>query len=179
MKYRIHAAVLAGAVMELVLYGPLLLLDYVRVSTERWQPWLEQLSFFQLPSATVIDRLLRTEGLRQFAVHHQAARGIMLAAKASLFLMQATIFACAALGIIYLLRLRQRPLSLRPQFVAAILGPPLFLLLLTSVVLLPNYVLSEEEAKIAMMLSAAWLAAAALLLAMAYLAKLTNGRLLS
>lgn len=179
MKYRIHAAVLTGAVMELVLYGPLLLLDYARVPTERWQPWLEQLASFQLPSAILIDHLLRTEGLRQFAVHHQATRGILLAAKASLFLMQATIFACAALGIIYLLRLRRRPVSLRTRFVAAILGPPLFLLLLTGAVLLPNYFLSDEEAKIAMTLCSIWLATGALLLSMACVAKLTNGRLLS
>ena len=179
MKYRILAAVLTGAVMELVLtahcsYST----TYACQQSGGNLGWNSSRSFsYQAPHSSTVYFERRASDNSPCTIKLPA--GLCLRQKRRYFLMQATIFACAALGIIYLLRLRRRPLSLRPQFVAAILGPPLFLLLLTGVVLLPNYVLSEEEAKIAMMLSSAWLAAAALLLAMAYLAKLTNGRILS
>ena len=183
MRYRIRVAVLTGAVVELVLYGPLLLPFYLRTDTESWRLWLGLLEVFQLPSAALVARLLRMDSLEHLAAQYRAAHAIILAGEALIFLGQATILSCITLVVIYVLRLGQKSSSLlHTKFVVAILMPPTFLLFLTGVVVVPHYWLSEPEARIAwiaMTVSLVWLAAAALFLAMARLAKLTNGRLLS
>lgn len=107
MRYlrQLGFAALVGAGVELMLAAPLFLVRN-SLGVGPLPLWVEVLQEFQVPGAPLVLRLLRTDEARQLAAR-LPSHWVIYAAQLLEMLIQATMFALVALGIIYVFGLRK------------------------------------------------------------------------
>jgi hypothetical protein len=181
--YKMRAAAIVGAIVEFILYAPLLLLAHSHVDTTPFRLCVDVLDVLQTPGVPLVLRLLHIQSVRQFAARYRAAHGVLLTAEVLVFVIQATIFALVALGVIYILRSSKARGSLlnllRTRLLVPLFAPPLFILAITGPVMLPSYLVSEDEAKVLLTASSIWLVLATLVVGTAMIAKAKRAQLLT
>jgi hypothetical protein len=106
---RVQFALLFGALAEIVLVAPLLVV-YPHLGGP-FPVWVDVLKKLQIPSAPLVLRVAHWGLVRQLAARFRLAHEISLAAEVLSMLIQAAIFALLALGVVYVWQLRQREQS--------------------------------------------------------------------
>lgn len=96
-------AALVGTVAELALVAPLFVVSFTQIGNRvPLPPWVEVLKQFQKPAVPLVLRLFRTDKGVQFATRLPSQWWVYVAQGLAM-LIQATIFAFVALGVMYLL----------------------------------------------------------------------------
>lgn len=152
LSRQIGLAVLIGAVTEGILMAPLFLMDL----SDRSFP-VDELARFQYPGAAIAMWVWRAVAVRQYVVEHRMGHDLAVVASAMVLLIQAAIFAVAALGVICIVQWR-----ISKRLLIAVFAPPLAGLLTVAALRFIYYLLSDGEAAFLLSISTVWLAVAVL-----------------
>jgi len=98
-KIPIELALLSGALVEIVLVSPLLIV-YRHLGLGPFPVWVEILKIFQMPGAPLSLLIMRWDVIQNLAAHFRIAHELYFAAEVLAMLIQTALFALLALAVL-------------------------------------------------------------------------------